>query len=133
MKIIKFTKDWTVKDANELKDYMFIYGDNLINKGIFGQAVIRYCDNAYGIPTKKYPSYKSYAYMTDNEYETNIKYIDTAIDKIIKILSTKKYIGVVISYSKLGSGYAKLNITAPKTDEYLQKKYINMLEIIEKL
>ena len=46
-----------------------------------GQAIIRYCKNSYGIPTKKLPSQYEQSYFTDKEYEVNISLIKDVIDK----------------------------------------------------
>ena len=103
-----------VKDLKENPNKVYLFGDNLLRKGKGGQAIIRDEDNAFGIPTKKKPSTSDDAYFTDNEYDSNIKAINDAINKIPKDKD------IVIPMDGLGTGLAKLKEKAPNTFGYLQ-------------
>ena len=94
----------------------YLFGDNLEQQGKGGQAVVRDEPNAYGIPTKKKPSFLEDAFFTDKEYADNIEAIDNAIDQIPKNKT------IVFPKDGLGTGRAKLKSKAPKTWEYLQKR-----------
>jgi hypothetical protein len=49
-----FQEFWSIIDAKNNGDFLFIFGDNDKKIGKKGQAIIRDEINAYGIPTKKY-------------------------------------------------------------------------------
>jgi hypothetical protein len=119
-KIIIYNGFWSIDDVRKMNDYLFIYGDNDIKKGKLGQAIIRDEPNTIGIPTKKLPSNNKNAFYYDDEYDTNIKKIDVAIENIIiKLNNNKNYKGIVLPEKGLGIGLAKLNIYAPLTLKYL--------------
>ena len=46
---------------------VFVFGDNLRRRGRAGQAVIRGEPNAYGIPTKRWPSMDPAAFFSDED------------------------------------------------------------------
>jgi len=121
---------WTVKTPQQYPEYMFIFGDNDVKRGQKGQAVIRHCPNAFGIPTKKYPTNFASSFYSDDQYFENIKKIDSAINHIKNNLCHFK--GIVYPEMGLGTGLAKLNICAPKTFAYLNSEinalfeYVNM-------
>lgn len=117
-KIIVFKGWWTREDVIKNPDSLFVFGDNDIGKGLGGQAIIRGLQNTIGIPTKKYPSYNTWAYYSDTEYDTNVSKIDAAIKKII--LRSKKYKAVVLPEDGFGTGLADLANRAPKTFKYLK-------------
>jgi hypothetical protein len=111
---IKKIKRYSTELVNANPDSLFIFGDNLIKRGTGGQAAIRYCSNAYGIPTKKLPSNNSDAFFTDSEYEKNIGHINSAINNI-----PASYNSIVFPEDGLGTGLAQLPTKAPKTYAYL--------------
>lgn len=116
-------KIFTVENVKNNPDKLFIFGDNLQQKGKGGQAVIRDEPNAFGVPTKKLPSMGNNAFFTDTEYENNVEAIDKAFEDIIKEISKRKEnIVVVLPEDGIGTGLAKLEEKAPKTFEYLQSK-----------
>ena len=82
-KISIFTRFWTVNDCNKFKKSLFIFGDNDIKMGCGGQAIIRNCSNAIGIPTKKAPNNKVESFYIDAHYEENCKKIIKAVENII--------------------------------------------------
>ena len=79
---IKKVKRYNIGLVRANADCVFIFGDNLLRKGTAGQASIRNEPNAYGVPTKKYPSMTEESFFSDKEYNDNIKEIQLAIDKI---------------------------------------------------
>ena len=66
IKIVKFDGFWTVKNVNAQLNALWLFGDNDQRYGMKGQAIIRKCKNAYGIPTKKKPSMNAEAFYTDD-------------------------------------------------------------------
>ena len=98
------------------------FGDNDIERGKCGQAIIRDEPNAFGIPTKKLPSLRTGSFYTDEELEDNKLKIDNAIHKILHEFYTKEYNTLVFPEDGLGTGYAQLQIRAPKTYQFLTRK-----------
>ena len=98
-------------------DWIFLFGDNMLHKGLGGQAAeMRGEQNAIGIPTKKKPDMTEDSFFTDAEFEENKKVIDNAFDKIPKEAT------VIIPMAGLGTGRAQLKERAPRTWEYLCHK-----------
>ena len=131
MKVIIFKGYWTVSDVQNNKKYLFIFGDNDIEKGKKGQAIIRDEDNAIGIPTKKIPSYSKEAYYYDKDYDDNKYKIDFAINKILNIARNGHFDGIVLPEDGIGTGLANLNLNAPKTLEYINAKIIELKDKIK--
>lgn len=104
-------------------DVIFLFGDNLLQKGLGGQAKeMRGEPNTIGIPTKKKPSMAKDSFFMDSEYDMNIKFIDEAFAKIPKG-------GIVVYPPLIGTGRAQLPTKAPKTYQYL---YRRLQEVVEK-
>ena len=104
-------------DCRESSNSLYIYGDNDVNRGIGGQAVIRNCDNSIGIPTKKFPSYNNQAYYTDSEYAENCEKIFKAINQII--IQSVRYDELIFPMNGFGVGLSRLPDKAPKTFKFL--------------
>ena len=102
-----------IKNSNNI----FVFGDNDQRSGFGGQAKeMRGEPNAVGIRVKKYPSMNSNAFYTDSEYLENIKKIDEDLTTLEKSSYNKT---IVFPSNGIGTGMAKLNITAPETFRYL--------------
>jgi len=115
--MIEYLEYITRLTVQDNPDKIFLFGDNLLEKGFGGQAAaMRGEPNAIGIPTKKLPFNNSAAFFDDKEFEENKKYIDEAFAKIPKDKI------IVIPTAGLGTGRAKLDKKAPKTFAYLQSK-----------
>lgn len=121
---------WTVDDVRNNRDSLFIFGDNDIHLGNKGQAVIRGEINTAGIPTKKTPQSNSYAFYSDDDYDTNCANITKAITDIKKKLAIKKYKFLVLPSNGLGTGLAKLPEKAPKTYEFLGKSIRDLVNSV---
>ena len=63
---VEIQKIFSVEDCNNNPNKIYIFGDNLCSVGKGGQAVIRDCNNVFGIPTKRTPSMDSNAFFSDN-------------------------------------------------------------------
>lgn len=130
-------KRWDVDYVRERPDHLFIYGDNLLQRGKRGQAIIRDEPNAYGIPTKLKPSMDEDAFMTDESYEDNCKHIDSAFQKIKE--ASERFTTVVWPADGLGTGLAQLPTRAPRTYKYLleavksfkEAKWIALVYLLE--
>lgn len=103
-------------------DWTFLFGDNLEEQGMGGQAyAMRGEPNALGIPTKKAPSNADGSFFTDDYYGTNCDAIDKAFSKLPKAPAV-----IVIPAAGLGTGLAELDKRAPRTFEYLSMKLKNL-------
>lgn len=47
-------------------DKVFVFGDNLKGFGTGGQATIRYCPNAFGVPTKRKPAMSEGSFFAEH-------------------------------------------------------------------
>lgn len=119
---------WTKDDCIKNPHAMFIFDDNDIKRGKRGQAVIRDCPNAFGIPTKKLPSREVNAYYTDTEFEENKDKIDEAITEITEIYCDL-YTTIYYPAEGIGTGLAQLQTCAPKTFEYLNERIYEVFGI----
>lgn len=63
--IIEYAKILSTQLVRAHPEKIYIYGDNLKAFGKGGQAVIRDEPNAFGIPTKRYPSWDEWAFFSD--------------------------------------------------------------------
>ena len=119
MKILK-EKRFSIEKCEANPNYLYIFGDNLTKMGRGGQAIIRFCKNSFGIPTKKLPSQYEQSYFTDKEYEVNISLIKDVIENI-----PTNYEAIVFPEDGLGTGLAELPKRAPKTYQFLVT-YLNL-------
>jgi hypothetical protein len=119
-------KRYSIELVDSNPNSLFIFGDNLIKRGLGGQAIIRNCENAYGIPTKKLPTMSHNAFFSDYEYDRNVQHIKKAIDNI----PNGSYDTIVFPEDGLGTGLAALPTKAPKTYafliDYLNVKFGNV-------
>ena len=116
---VEIQKIFSVEDCNNNPNKIYIFGDNLCGIGKGGQAIIRDCSNAFGIPTKRAPSMNSNAFFSDrfDEYEA----IKAKIEKLIILNHCKTDITFVFPVAGLGTGLAKMNRTSPKLFKYMNK------------
>jgi len=112
-------QDWiTRKNLQDNPDCLYVFGDNDLRKGLGGQAKsMRGEPNAIGIRTKHLPALTPNSFWSDSTYSTNIRKIE---EDLLPLFSHKGT--VVLPSQGIGTGLAKLAITAPKTFEYLQNR-----------
>ena len=124
---VEMQKIFSVKDCNNNPNKIYIFGDNLCGIGKGGQAIIRDCSNAFGIPTKRAPSMNSNAFFSDqfDEYEA----VKAKIEKLITLDRYKTDITFVFPTAGLGTGLAKMNQTSPKLFEYMNKTLYNFFGV----
>ena len=124
---VEIQKFFSVKDCNHNPKKIYIFGDNLCGIGKGGQAIIRDCSNAFGIPTKRAPSMNSNAFFSDqfDEYEA----VKAKIEKLITLDRYKTDITFVFPTAGLGTGLAKMNRTSPKLFKYMNKMLYNFFEV----
>lgn len=117
---IEYTDELTVDlcRANPVK--VFVFGDNLAGYGTAGQACIRNEVNAFGIPTKRYPSMGLGAFFSDSECEK-----EHVLNSLRDLYVLSKRHTIVFPTSGVGTGLAKMQ-------EYSPIIYSKMCEILLK-
>jgi len=109
------------------KGFIFVFGDNDQRSGFGGQAKeMRGEPNAIGIRVKKRPSLDTGSFYTDDEYADNIKKITEDLNHL-EIISKNKII--VFPSSGIGTGFANLKISAPRTFDYLTSQLKQKFDI----
>jgi hypothetical protein len=88
---------------------VFVFGDNLIQKGKGGQAIIRCEPNAFGVPTKHLPTMNINAFFSDKEDERQA--VLMALRKLYVISKTNI---IVFPSSGIGTGLACMAEKSPK-------------------
>jgi hypothetical protein len=120
----------TRQRVRENLDTIFIFGDNLQEKGFGGQArEMRGEPNAIGIPTKNAPDLRESSFFSDQDLDRVKGFIDAAFDRINHKL--KQGYKVVIPTDGVGTGLAQLPTRAPKIHDYINRK-IEELESLTK-
>lgn len=99
---------------------IFVYGDNLAGYGRAGQACIRDEINAFGIPTKRYPSMGEGAFFSDTKCEE-----EHVLSSLRNLYVLSKRHTIVFPTSGVGTGLAKMK-------EYSPKIYGKMCQILLK-
>jgi len=82
-------------------DKVFVFGDNLIRKGIGGAAYLRRQPNTYGFITKRYPDNKDKSFYKPDEY---LPVFENEMVRLIKEIEMHRDRTYLIS--KLGAGLA---------------------------
>lgn len=101
--------------------YFYVFGDNTKRVGKGGQAIIRDCDNAFGIATKIAPSLNDSAFFNDSDYESNCAIIDEDIYILVTQAADSGAV-VVFPSAGIGTGLAQMKERCPKTFAYLNKR-----------
>lgn len=116
---VETQKIFSVKDCNNNPNKIYIFGDNLCGVGNGGQAIIRDCHNAYGIPTKRLPSMGPASFFSDefDEYEA----VKFAIEKLVMRYPLKE-ITFVFPTDGLGTGLAQMKTKSPKLFKYMNEQ-----------
>ena len=118
----------TRQDLQNNPQALFVFGDNMKRSGMGGQAKeMRGEPNAVGIPTKKSPAMTANAFFSDADFDR----AKVEIDKEFHRLEEHVRKGGVVVYPQdgIGTGRAKLKEKAPKIAEYLQKRYLDLINL----
>ncbi len=95
-------------------DKIYIYGDNLKAFGKGGQAIIRDESNAFGIPTKRYPSWDDWAFFSDKEDE--LLAVKESLRSLYKLAQNRV---IVFPEDGIGTGRAKMREKSPVAYEMM--------------
>lgn len=112
--VIVQTEYYTVEEVNVYTDRIYVFGDNLIEKGCGGQAIIRYCKNSFGIPTKRLPTMNIDAFFSDLEDEFII--VSMKVNQLVNLSKTHT---IVFPKDGIGTGLADMMNKSPKLFQYL--------------
>lgn len=106
---------------------IFVFGDNDARSGYGGQAKeMRGETNTVGIRVKKRPSMDFDSFYTDDEYEINIRKIDSDLDRLRRVSIGKD---IVFPTMGIGTGRARMQDFAPQTFDYLNAGLFSMFGI----
>lgn len=108
---VEFVDRYNVAMVTDQYHKLFVFGDNLQRIGMAGQAVIRGCDNAIGLPTKRGPCMDEYCFFTDADLAILIKAASADIDTLF--LAIGNNVTVVWPKDGIGTGLAQLPQRAP--------------------
>lgn len=109
---IRTQKIYTVETCEAFPNYYYVFGDNLVRQGHGGQAIIRDCPNAVGIPTKRYPSLDEAAYFSDQQDE--IHKVEKTLARLLLLYERKENYTIIFPEDGLGTGRARLKEKSPQ-------------------
>lgn len=107
--MIEYTDNLTVDLCRANPAKVFVFGDNLAGYGTAGQACIRKEPNAFGIPTKRYPSTHEGAYFSDSPCE-----MEHVKKSLRQLYSVSKRHTIVFPANGVGTGMAKMPTKSPE-------------------
>lgn len=125
-----FRQKWITRDdLKSNRDRLYVFGDNMVRVGLGGQAgAMRGEPNAFGIPTKWYPSNDDKSFFRDSDFESGglvWSTLHSAFTQLREVL--KNGYTVVIPEDGLGTGLSRLPTTAPTIAAYIDDQ-INLIE-----
>ncbi len=119
--MIKFVSKLNVALCKTNPEHIFVFGDNMIGKGKAGQAIIRDCSNAFGVPTKRLPSMNPNAFFSDKQDE-----YDIVLEKLSLLWQMHKDGKcIVLPNNPIGSGLAKVSSKSPIVWNLIKKFYVS--------
>ena len=117
--MFRFEEILTVELCKNNPNSIIVFGDNLIGKGKKGQAMIRDCDNSYGVPTKRLPSMQDGSFFSDRESEYNL-----VKERLFNLwMEHKEGKEIILPFNKIGSGLADLQNKSPKIYKMIESFY----------
>jgi len=123
-------QQWITRaDLKANRNSLYVFGDNMVRTGRGGQAsAMRGEPNAFGIPTKWYPSNDLWAFFKDADFTTD-SVVSWTLTGAFTHLTEVLHDGytVVIPTDGLGTGLSRLPETAP-TIAYFIDQQILLLE-----
>ena len=119
MKVYRTDKIITRDKVKENPEVLYLFGDNLLRKGLGGQAKeMRGEDNTLGIISKKYPSNSLSSFYTDDDFYTWLEVFSSDIKNLAEKINSGKYKALVIP--PIGVGLADLPNKAPRIWKHLK-------------
>lgn len=125
MLVYRTDKIITRDKVKENPDVLYLFGDNLLRKGLGGQAKeMRGEENTLGIVSKKYPSNNSSSFYTDSDFYFWLEVFSADIKNLTGKINSGKYKALVIP--PIGVGLADLPNKAPRIWKYLKTTLDNL-------
>lgn len=118
---------YSIEDCNANPNKYYIFGDNLIKEGTGGQAIIRYCKNAIGIPTKRLPSMNEEAFFSDKQEEKDK--VIKRLDILFVMYNLPDNYTIVFPADGLGTGRAQLKERSPEIYKLIDDKLIEYFDV----
>ena len=119
MIVYRTDKIITRNKVKENPDVLYLFGDNLLRKGLGGQAKeMRGEPNTLGIVSKKYPSNKISSFYTDEDFYSWLQVFSADIKNLAEKINNSQYKALVIP--QIGVGLADLPNKAPRIWKYLK-------------
>lgn len=107
---------YSIEDCQANPDKYYIFGDNLIHQGCGGQAIIRYCPNAFGIPTKRLPTMDrdglENPFFSDKPKE--IRRVTMRLATLLTFYQSEEKPVLVFPSDGIGTGRAQLKEHSPE-------------------
>ena len=113
MKIKKQDEWYSVRQCQHNPNTLYIFGDNVMRAGKGGQAIIRDCQNSFGIVTKWAPGKLPRDYFSD--FDTSLNHIKYDLIQLKDYLKDTIIDTVVFPADGLGTGLSDLPNKAPDT------------------
>jgi hypothetical protein len=126
----RLIRQWRIyrRDLRSNPQTIYLFGDNLIQKGLGGQArEMRGEKNALGVPTKRLPSTLEAAFFTDEDLAEVLPLITRPFQ--LATLAIEKGYDVVIPADGLGTGLAELPKRAPAIAKLIDEQIQRLDEI----
>ena len=119
MIVYRTNKIITRDKVKENPDVLYLFGDNLLRKGLGGQAKeMRGEPNTLGIVSKKYPSNNKDSFYTDDDFYSWLEVFSADIKNLAERINSGQYKAIVIP--QIGVGLADLPNKAPRIWKYLK-------------
>lgn len=116
------------QDLKDNPKSIYVFGDNLLQRGLGGQAkFMRGEPNAFGIPTKKAPSDAESDFFSDSDYDQIAPTIEGFFDRLE--VKAREGVEIVWPQDGIGTGLADLPTRAPKLWAYFQMRLRKLIEI----
>lgn len=120
--MIEYRKYITRQMLRDEPEKLFVFGDNMVHRGLGGQAKeMRGEPNAVGIPTKRFPSMTIGSFLRDSDwYEWKIE-ATPAIERLAGHVGT-----IVWPEDGIGTGLAQLEHNSPLIWSFIQRIRFNL-------
>ena len=109
----------TPSRLRQMPKTLVVFGDNLLETGKGGQAIIRDEPNAFGVPTKRAPKRTDDAYFSDKPDE---------IEAVLDALETLRGRDFVLPEAGIGTGLAQLQQRSPQIANILDSFFGRTVE-----
>lgn len=117
---VEIQKDWfSVVQATQNPNKLYVFGDNMQRIGRGGQAMIRGVPNAMGIATKCSPAMTTNAFFSDKPEQGKVILQD--INAIVQVLQDKSlgFDTLVLPGNGLGTGLSQMPTRSPQLFDWM--------------